>query len=189
MQPVSPSAPAQQAPKYTKVAMALHWLMAALIVWAFSIGWIMTDIPGFTPTKLRYFSWHKWIGVTVLMLAAARLVWRALHQPPALPGGMQGWEKLAAHAGHAALYVLMLAIPVSGYFYSSAAGVQVVYLGVLPLPKLIAADPAVADVLKRIHIYLNYGLLCAVAGHLLAVVKHQLIDRQRLLSRMLPFGR
>jgi cytochrome b561 len=102
---------------------------------------------------------------------------------------MHNWERLAAHAGHALLYVLMFAIPVSGYFYSSAAGVQVVYLGLLPLPTLIAADPAVATVLKTVHIYLNYGLLVAVGGHLAAVIKHQLIDRQRLLSRMLPFGR
>jgi cytochrome b561 len=169
--------------------MALHWVVAALIVWAFAIGWIMTDIHGITPTKLRYFSWHKWIGVTVLMLALVRLIWRATHQPPALPHGMHSWERLAAHAGHALLYVLMLAIPVSGYFYSSAAGIQVVYLGLLPLPTLIAADPAVAAVLKTVHIYLNYGLLAAVGGHLAAVIKHQLIDRQRLLSRMLPFGR
>lgn len=169
--------------------MALHWLIAALIICGFALGWVMTDIPGLTPTKLRYFSWHKWIGVTVLVLAAVRLIWRTRHQPPPLPNRMHGWEKRAASAGHAALYALMIAIPVSGYFYSSAAGVQVVYLGLLPLPKLIAADHAVAAMLKPIHIYLNYGLLVAVAGHLLAVVKHQLIDRQRLLSRMLPFGR
>jgi cytochrome b561 len=175
--------------KYTKVAMAFHWLIAALIIWGFAIGWIMTDIPGFTPAKLRYFSWHKWIGVTVLVLALARLVWRAGHRPPALPEAMHNWEKAAAHLGHIALYVLMLAIPVSGYLYSSAAGVQVVYLGILPLPKLIDTNRALAAVLKPVHIYLNYTLLAAVAGHLLAVVKHQLIDRQRLLARMLPFGR
>jgi cytochrome b561 len=181
--------PTPDQPKYSKVAMALHWVVGALIVWAFAIGWIMTDIHGITPTKLRYFSWHKWMGVTVLVLAVARLIWRATHQPPALPDSMHNWERLAAHAGHALLYVLMFAIPVSGYFYSSAAGVQVVYLGLLPLPTLIAADPAVATVLKTVHIYLNYGLLVAVGGHLAAVIKHQLIDRQRLLSRMLPFGR
>jgi cytochrome b561 len=179
----------QPARKYTKVAMAFHWLIAALIVWGFAIGWVMTDIPGFTPAKLRYFSWHKWIGVTVLVLALARLAWRAFNQPPALPGAMHDWEKLAAHVGHIALYVLMIAIPVTGYLYSSAAGIQVVYLGVLPLPKIIDTNRAVAAALKPVHIYLNYTLLAAVAGHLLAVVKHQLIDRQRLLARMLPFGR
>lgn len=183
------SIPTYHTPQYTKTAMALHWVVAALMVWAFALGWIMTDIHGITPTKLRYFSWHKWLGVTVLVLALARLLWRATHQPPALPNEMHDWEKMAAHAGHALLYVLMLAIPVSGYFYTSAAGVPVVYLGMLPLPTIIDADPALAAMLKTIHIWLNYGLLAAVAGHLLAVVKHQLIDRQRLLQRMLPFGR
>lgn len=180
---------AVQTPKYTKTAMALHWVIAAMMIWAFALGWIMTDIHGFSPTKLRYFSWHKWIGVTVLVLAVARLLWRATHTPPALPDTMHRWEETAAHLGHAALYVLMLAIPVSGYFYTSAAGIPVVYLGVLPLPTIIGANPAMAEVLKTLHICLNYGLLAAVLGHLLAVVKHQLIDRQRLLQRMLPFGR
>ncbi|CAB3779474.1 hypothetical protein LMG28138_00824 [Pararobbsia alpina] len=83
----------------------------------------------------------------------------------------------------------MILIPVTGYLYSSAAGVQVVYLGVLPLPKLIDTNRTLAAVLKPVHIYLNYTLLAAVAGHLLAVVKHQWVDRQRLLARMLPFGR
>lgn len=176
-------------PKYTRVAMTLHWIIAALIVWGFALGWIMTDIPGFTPTKLRYFSWHKWIGVTVLALALLRLIWRATHRPPALPEGMHDWERRAAHLGHIALYVLMLAIPVSGYLYTCAAGVPVVYLGVLPLPVVIAPDHASAAVLKTIHIYLNYALLAAVGGHLLAVIKHHLIDRVPVLLRMLPFGR
>ncbi len=188
--PTNPSSTptSAQASQYTKTAMALHWVMAALMIWAFALGWIMTDIHGFSPTKLRYFSWHKWIGVTVLVLAIARLLWRATHRPPTLPDTMHRWEVTAAHLGHAALYVLMLAIPVSGYFYTSAAGVPVVYLGVLPLPTIIGADPAIAAVLKVLHIWLNYALLAAVTGHLLAVVKHQLIDRQRLLQRMLPFG-
>nr|WP_156414103.1 cytochrome b [Bordetella sp. N] len=185
----SPTFPASPPLRYTRTAMALHWLVAALLVWAFVLGWIMTDIPGITPTKLRYFSWHKWLGVTVLVLVAVRLIWRATHRPPALPAQMHGWEKIAAHAGHGLLYVLMLAIPVSGYFYTAAAGVPVVYLGLWRLPTIIAADPAVASVLKPVHIWLNYGLMAAVAAHLLAVVKHQLIDRQRLLQRMLPFGR
>ncbi|MFX1736027.1 cytochrome b [Paraburkholderia sp. A1RI_3L] len=170
------------------MAMLLHWSVAALIVWGFALGWIMTDIPGITPTKLRYFSWHKWIGVTVLVLALARVVWRATHRPPALPDAMHGWEKLAAHAGHAALYVLMFAVPVSGYLYSSAAGIQVVYLGVLPLPTLIGPDDALKVLLKTVHIALDYALAAVVAAHLLAVVKHELLDRQRIVARMLPFG-
>lgn len=174
--------------RYSGIAMLLHWLIAALIVWGFALGWVMTDIPGITPTKLRYFSWHKWIGVTVLALVLVRIVWRATHAAPPLPAAMRAWERFGAHAGHAALYALMVAIPVTGYLYSSAAGIQVVYLGIWPLPVLIGPDTALKAALRIVHVSLNYTLLAVVAVHLLAVVKHQWLDRQRLLARMLPFG-
>ncbi|AMO97128.1 prokaryotic cytochrome b561 family protein [Collimonas fungivorans] len=172
--------------RYTNTAIALHWLVAILIVWGFALGWIMTDIPGITPSKLKYFSWHKWIGVTVFVLAMVRLAWRFTHAAPAMSQAMHASEKLAAHAAHFLLYCLMLAIPVSGYFYTAAAGIPVVYLGILPLPTLIAPDQAVAAVLKTVHIWMNYGLLLIVGAHLLGVVKHELLDRQPLLARMLP---
>jgi cytochrome b561 len=183
---MSSVATAQPVRKYTATAMSLHWLIAALIIGTFSLGWVMTDIPGLTPTKLRYFSWHKWAGVTVLMLVLIRLIWRATHAAPPLPDGIHGLERVAAHLGHLALYLLMLAIPISGYFYSSAAGVQVVYLGVVPLPTLIDPNPALRDILKPTHITLNYILLAMVIIHVLAVIKHELIDHKRILSRMLP---
>lgn len=94
--------------------------------------------PGFTPTKLRYFSWHKWIGVTVFALAVLRILWRATHAAPPLPRRMPAWQRGAAHLTHLLLYVLMIAIPASGYLYSSAANIPVVYLGLIPLPRLIA---------------------------------------------------
>ncbi|HTH60194.1 MAG TPA: cytochrome b [Paraburkholderia sp.] len=178
----------RRARRYTGTAMLLHWLIAALIVWGFALGWVMTDIPGITPTKLRYFAWHKWIGVTVLALVLVRIVWRATHAAPPLPAALRGVERLAAHAGHAALYALMVAVPVSGYLYSSAAGIQVVYLGVWPMPVLIGPDAALKAALRVVHVTLDYVLLAVVAVHLLAVVKHQWFDRQRILARMLPFG-
>jgi cytochrome b561 len=180
--------PLSSARRYSGVAMLLHWLIAALIVWGFALGWVMTDIHGITPTKLRYFSWHKWIGVTVLALVLVRILWRATHAAPELPASTRAWERLAAHAGHAALYLLMLAIPVTGYFYSSAAGIQVVYLGIWPLPTLIGPDTALKAVLRTVHVALNYTLLAVVAVHVLAVVKHHVFDRQNILARMLPFG-
>ncbi|WP_322105962.1 cytochrome b [Paraburkholderia sp. J41] len=179
---------ARPAGRYSGVAMLLHWLIATLIVWGFALGWIMTDIPGITPTKLRYFSWHKWIGVTVLAFVLVRIVWRLTHAAPALPRSMHGWEKLAAHAGHFVLYVLMVAIPVTGYLYSSAAGIQVVYLGIWPLPTLIGPDTALKGVLRTVHVALNYTLLVVVVLHVLAVIKHQFVDRQNIVARMLPFG-
>src|SRR5437868_4776215 len=86
----SKSLPARPA-RYTQTAIALHWLIALLIVCGFALGWVMTDIPGFTPTKLKYFSWHKWIGVTAFALAVVRVLWRATHASPALPGNTPAW--------------------------------------------------------------------------------------------------
>ncbi|MDR5819208.1 MULTISPECIES: cytochrome b [unclassified Caballeronia] len=176
-------------PRYSATAIGLHWIIALLIVGGFYLGWIMTDIPGFTPTKLKYFSWHKWIGVTVFALAVLRLLWRVTHPAPPLPGGMPRWQKGAAHLGHLALYVLMLVIPASGYLYSSAAGLQVVYLGVLPLPTIIGPDKALKATLRLVHIALNYTLLFFVVMHVLAALKHHFVDRDGLLGRMLPFLR
>jgi cytochrome b561 len=159
---------------YTRTAIAFHWLIALLIVCGFGLGWVMTDIPGFTPAKLRYFSWHKWIGVTVFGLSV-------------LPRRMASWQRTAAHLTHLLLYALMIAIPVSGYLYSSAANVPVVYLGLVPLPRLIAPDPVLKVVLKNIHITLNYTLLALFVLHVAAALKHQWLDRDGLLSRMIPF--
>jgi cytochrome b561 len=182
-------ASAQSTGRYSATAIGLHWLIALLIVCGFYLGWIMTDIPGFTPTKLKYFSWHKWIGVTVFALAVLRLVWRAAHRAPPMPADMPGWQKGAAHLTHFLLYALMLVIPASGYLYSSAAGLQVVYLGVLPLPTIIGPDKALKATLRIVHIALNYTLLFFVVMHVLAALKHHFVDRDGLLGRMLPFLR
>jgi cytochrome b561 len=173
--------------RYSGVAIGLHWLIALLMFCGFYLGWIMTDIPGFTPTKLKYFSWHKWIGVTVFTLAAIRLLWRLTHRPPELPDTTSTFQKAAAHAVHGLLYLLMLAIPVSGYFFSSAAGIQVVYLGIVPLPTIIGPDKALKAVMLTTHIVLNYALLALVAAHVLAALKHHFLERDGILGRMIPF--
>ncbi|KND58187.1 Cytochrome B561 [Candidatus Burkholderia verschuerenii] len=182
---------ARPAERYSATAIGLHWIIALLIIGGFYLGWIMTDIPGFTPTKLKYFSWHKWIGVTVFLLAVIRLIWRATHSAPPTPAGMPRWQVGAAHMTHFLLYVLMIAIPVSGYFYSSAANVQVVYPGVL-LPTIIGPDKALKAILRTVHVVhvaLNYTLLVLVVLHVLAALKHHFVDRDGLLGRMLPFLR
>lgn len=173
-------------PRYTKTALLLHWLIAMLIVAAFALGVTMVDIPGITPTKLKYYSWHKWLGVTVLVLACARLLWRLAHRPPAYPDTMPGWQQNVAHGLHGLLYVLMFAVPISGYFYSLAAGVPVVYLGVIPLPVLIDPNAEWKQVLQQVHFALNMTLLACVLLHVAAALKHQFIDRDGVLRRMLP---
>jgi cytochrome b561 len=172
---------------YSRTAIAFHWLIALLIVCGFALGWVMTDIPGFTPTKLRYFSWHKWIGVTVFGLAVLRILWRATHAAPPLPRDMSAWQRVVAQLVHVLLYALMIAIPASGYLYSSASNIPVVYLGLVRLPMLIAPDPHLKAVLKVVHVTLNYGLLALVVLHVAAAIKHQWVDRDGLLSRMIPF--
>lgn len=173
-------------PRYTRIAVLLHWLMASLIVATFSLGVTMVDIPGLTPTKLKYFSWHKWLGVTVLGLACLRLLWRITHAAPPLPDTMSRWQKGGAHALHGLLYLLVFAVPLSGYFYSLAAGVPVVYLGVIPLPVLIGPDPQLKPILQQVHYFLNLVLLGGFALHVVAALKHQFIDRDGVLKRMLP---
>ncbi|MGN6231880.1 MAG: cytochrome b [Trinickia sp.] len=172
---------------YTSTAIGLHWLIAALMVCGFSLGWVMTSIPGFTPAKLRYVSWHKWIGVTVFALATLRILWRATHRAPPLPAGMPAWQRAGAHLVHALLYVAMIAIPITGYLFSSASNVPVVYLGIVPLPRLIAPDPTLKVVFKTAHLVLNWGLAALVLAHVGAVLKHQWIDRDGVLARMIPW--
>ncbi len=172
---------------YTPTAIGLHWLIAALMVSGFTLGWVMTSIHGITPAKLRYVSWHKWIGVTVFALAAVRILWRATHRAPPLPRGMPRWQRAGAHLGHALLYALMIAIPITGYLFSVASNVPVVYLGIVPLPRLIAPDPTLKVIFKTAHLILNYSLAVLVVVHVAAALKHQWVDRDGLLARMLPF--
>lgn len=172
--------------RYTGTAIALHWLIAVLVIANFTLGLVMVDIPGLTPAKLRYFSWHKWAGVTVLLLATLRLLWRLLHRAPALPDTMPAWEKSAAHASHFLLYVLLFAVPLSGYFYSLAAGVPVVYFGVIELPVLIGRDPELKELLETTHFGLNMLLAATVSLHVAAALKHQFIDHDSVFRRMLP---
>lgn len=172
--------------RYTKPAVLLHWLIALLIIAAFALGLTMTNIPGLTPTKLKYFSWHKWLGVTVFGLACLRLLWALGHPAPAHPPSMADWQKKAARVSHGLMYILIFAVPLSGYFYSLAAGVPVVYLGVVPLPVFIGPDQELKALLKQVHYACNVTLLIVFFLHILAVIKHQLIDRDRTLQRMLP---
>ena len=170
--------------RYHPIAMSLHWLIAILIAAGFGLGTFMVDLP-FSPNKLKYFSWHKWLGVTVFLLAVARVAWRFGHPPPA-DGPGPAWQYRVAHITHWTLYVLIIVTPISGWIYSSSTGFQTVYLGLVPLPDLLAKDPTLKVPLKLLHLSLNYTMAALVAMHVLAALKHHLIDRDSVLLRMLP---
>jgi cytochrome b561 len=172
--------------RYTPAAVALHWILAILIIGNLVFGLYTVNLP-ISPQKLKLFSYHKWVGVTVLLLSAARLLWRATHAAPALPDAMKPWEKALAHASHTLLYVLFFAAPLSGWLFSSAAGFQTVYLGVLPIPDLLSKNKELAEVLKLAHHWINYTLAAVVVLHAAAALKHHFVDRDDVLTRMLPF--
>jgi cytochrome b561 len=170
---------------YTKTAKALHWLMAILLFGLLALGFYMHDLP-LSPEKLKLYSWHKWAGVTAFLLVWLRLFWRVTHRPPALPASMPKIMQLAAHAGHLLLYVLMIAIPLSGWLMSSAKGFQTVWFGVLPIPDLLDKNKETSDLLQTLHMGLNLLFVAVIAGHIGAALKHHFIDKDDILKRMLP---
>lgn len=173
--------------RYTKPAILLHWLTVLFVIVTFPLGVYMHHLE-FSPFKLQLISYHKWIGVTILLLTVLRLAWRVLHKPPPLPETIPVWQQRAAHGLHHLIYILLLVIPVSGWLMSSAKGVPVVYFGLVQLPDLIGKDKELGDMLQEIHEVLNLGMLALVIAHVAAALKHQLIDKNSLMLRMSPFA-
>lgn len=175
--------------RYSLPAILMHWLLGLGLIGLLAFGWYMTGLP-FSPTKLKYINWHKWAGVTILLLSALRLFWRLSHVPPALPKAMSDamprWQQLAHHGVHHLLYVLFFAVPLLGWAYSSAAGFPIVWFGMWELPDFVDADPALAEALKPWHMVTAYTLAALIVLHIAAALKHQFIDRDGLLRRMLP---
>jgi cytochrome b561 len=139
-----------------------------------------------SPRKLRYYSYHKWIGITVLGLLLLRALWRARYAaPPDEP--MPRWQSLVAHGTHGLLYLLMFAVPLVGWLYSSASGYSVVYLKLWQLPDLVPKDPALAKVLVSMHHLLAWTLLCVVLLHVAGALQHHFVERDATLRRMLSW--
>ncbi len=175
--------PAVGSGRYTPVAIVLHWVLAIVIVAGFSIGLLWSDEPP-SPGRVRWINYHKWIGVTILALSLLRLLWRLGHRPPALPGSMRPWQRMASSWVHRALYVFFFFVPLMGWAYSNALGFPVVYLGWIPLPDLAPKNKALADVLIDVHATLAWTLAGLVGLHVAAALKHHFVDKDGLLWRM-----
>ncbi len=174
-------------PRYDGVAQALHWVVVVLIVTAFGVGLWMVDLP--LLQRLRVVPLHKSIGVVIFFLVVVRLAWRWTHPAPALPYSMPAWERHAARVTHWLLYVLMIAVPLSGWLMSGALGIATVPFGLARLPDLIARDRELGETLKIVHFALNKTLLALIAMHAAAALKHYFVDRDGVLERMLPSRR
>jgi cytochrome b561 len=165
-------------------ARGLHWLIAALILAQFVIGSIAEEMK-LTPAKLDLFVWHKSIGITVLLLAVVRLVWRMGNPPPLPPAGMPGWERRLAAVAHWVIYVLIFAVPLSGWWVADASRVPFKAFFVVPMPDLIATDHALQESAAEVHEALTTALLIVVIVHVAAALRHHFLLHDDVLRRML----
>ena len=182
---------------YSAVAIALHWLIAALILINIGLAWYFTNLPKlaqFGPAGL-----HKSIGITVLLLTLVRIGWRFTARPPPLPDSLRPWERWAAKATHVVFYVILLGLPLSGWAMTSASSHYALHptvlYGVLPWPQLPFShlDRDTLDGLRKLfgqtHSLLALVAYFTIAVHVLAALKHQFIDRDDVMGRMLPLLR
>jgi len=172
--------------RYGAAAQFFHWVTAALIVTQFALGWTGHGLP-VGAHKLAVLARHKSFGMTVLMLAVLRLLWRSTHPPPALPAGMSRVERGAARATHGAFYVLLFAMPLTGWMMSSAKNYSVSWFGLFTWPNLVGKSEAAFNFLRATHEALSDVLFAITVLHILAAFKHHFWNRDDVLRRMLPF--
>ena len=171
--------------RYSAVAQAFHWIIAALIVTQFVLFNLEDDLP-IGAHKLALLARHKSVGMTVLMLAILRLLWRLKHPPPALPPGMTPPQRMLARATHIAFYVLLFAMPITGWMMSSAKNYSVSWFGLFTRPNLIGKSEAAYNFLHSTHEFLSDVLFAIAVLHILAALKHHFWNKDDVLLRMLP---
>jgi cytochrome b561 len=170
--------------RYTAVSKTLHWIIALLAFSQLAMGKFF-EIEADEPDSL--FGWHTAFGLSVLALMMVRLGWRLTHSVPNLPQTTPGWQKIAARTTHIAFYVLLIALPVSGWLLASVEGDAVSYFGWFTVPSLpVPGGEASEDFLEETHELLGNALLVLAGLHVLAGLKHHYLDRDDVLRRMLP---
>ncbi len=170
--------------RYTGVAQALHWLTPPLVMAQVAIAWVMLSLPAANPTGGFMFSLHKSIGVTIWLLIAARLTWRAGHPAPAAGREMPRWMDVVGRTNHWLMYLVLFAMPISGYVMS-AMGPHGVQVWGVPLPRLPRVA-AIQQLAATGHSLGQWALYVLVALHVTATVYHVAVRRDGLLQRMLP---
>jgi cytochrome b561 len=190
--------------RYTKTAIILHWLIAIFIALMFGLGWFMADLPKEAPKQLAYdlfdlgvytwqlaeeasprtfyFNLHKSLGLTVLALIVLRVLWRITHTPPAALSSYKAIEKKVATATHHSLYLLMLAVPVTGLIMAINSKYGVKWFGIDVIAGL--DNKPVRDFFECTHEFVGIVLLVLIGIHLLGALKHKFIDKDDTMSRM-----
>ncbi|PRH83859.1 cytochrome b [Arenimonas caeni] len=167
------------------VSISIHWLTVLMVFALVVVGFVMQELPN-SPTKIDVYAMHKSFGLTVLALTLLRLLWRLFAGTPAPVPGTPRWQSAVAQATHGALYVILLAMPLSGWLYNSASGFPLKWFGLFGLPKLSGYDPEVKAFALAMHEWLFIALLVIVVAHAAAALKHHYFDRDATLSRMSP---
>ena len=190
--------------RYTKTAIVLHWLIAIFIALMFGLGWFMAELPKEAPKQLAYdlfdlgvytwqlaeeasprtfyFNLHKSLGLTVLALIVLRVLWRITHTPPAALSSYKAIEKKVATATHHSLYLLMLAVPVTGLIMAINSKYGVKWFGIDVIAGL--DNKPVRDFFECTHEFVGIVLLVLIGIHLLGALKHKFIDKDDTMSRM-----
>ena len=177
-----PPAPTE---RYHLITRALHWSIALLIVTLLALGWYMVGLTYFDRWYNAALSWHRVLGLSVLALALIFLPWRLLMPAPPLPESVGRLQHLAATGVHYLLLLMMLLIPLTGYLVSTSAGKSIDVFGWFAVPPLVVVDERLRDLAIKIHFYCAYGTGFLALGHAGAALKHQFIDKDGILSRML----
>lgn len=173
--------------RYTKVAIALHWILAVGIVLQIWLGFSLDDVPRGSPERSAWVNFHKSTGITLAVLILARLAWRIAHRPPPLPATMPAWERVAARASHALLYACMIGVPLSGYAASNFSKYGIKYFGLVLLPPWGVDDKQVYAVFNTAHKVLALAFVGLILLHVAAALKHALVDRDGVMRRMWPW--
>lgn len=175
-----------QSEHYTRIAVALHWLIAAAVLAQIALGWWMIEIPKSPPgVRAGWFNIHKSIGITIGLLVLVRLGWRLTHTPPPLPAALPAWQRIAAKTSHVLLYACMIVMPVSGYLGSSFTKFPIIYWG-MRLPHWGWDAPALKALCSQVHVVTVIIFMTLIAIHTAAALKHLLVNRDGVFQRMWP---
>jgi cytochrome b561 len=172
---------------WSATAKLFHWVMAALIFAQIALGLLAVSWR-LSPTKLNLFVWHKSTGMLILALLALRLLWRLSHKAPDLPWEMRLWERAGARLSHFLLYVLMIALPLTGWVISSASNVPFRIFWTVPLPAIVDPDKGLADLFATVHAWLVTLLALVLVAHIGAALRHHYVKKNTVLARMLPWS-
>jgi cytochrome b561 len=170
---------------YDTVSRLFHWTTALLVLVMIPVGLVMAQEPP-QPWGDRLFILHKGLGPVVLVVVLARLAWRAFHPAPPLPPSVPPLQRSAAHLVHAALYAVLVAMPVSGYVFVDAGDYPIEALQALGIPPFIPKNPALSKAAETVHVTLAFVLIALIAAHVGAAALHGLVRRDGVVARMWP---